>query len=242
MASVASATGRTTSDVKSTVRDTPNAKSEHLIEDYDKPDGDTRGGNGVGSKKDTDRALKREDTDTNSKAMTDIQPTTITRGKASKPSTPAVGTFAEAANRSRSTRVDTVPVIKRSHKKGAGAAAAQQTLTSRAISARQGSPSSSMPDDEDGDCDDDDEGELRYCYCHGVSYGEMVACDNDDCPREWFHLECVGLTRAPKGNCKQLFLLCMPYGRNRRLIISIAKWYCEECKENLRKAGKFFGR
>jgi hypothetical protein len=39
-----------------------------------------------------------------------------------------------------------------------------------------------------------------YCYCNQVSYGEMVACDGDGCEREWFHLECVGLKVAPKGN------------------------------------------
>ncbi len=39
-----------------------------------------------------------------------------------------------------------------------------------------------------------------YCYCNQVSYGEMVACDGEGCPREWFHLECVGLKVAPKGN------------------------------------------
>ena len=29
--------------------------------------------------------------------------------------------------------------------------------------------------------------------------GRMVACDNPNCPREWFHFECVGLTRKPRG-------------------------------------------
>ncbi len=62
--------------------------------------------------------------------------------------------------------------------------------------------------------------EPRYCYCQQVSYGEMVACDADDCPREWFHLECVGLGRAP--------------GRN-------ARWFCEECKERLKVAGNVGG-
>ena len=42
--------------------------------------------------------------------------------------------------------------------------------------------------------------EPRYCHCNQVSYGSMVACDADDCPREWFHLSCVGLTRAPGKN------------------------------------------
>ncbi|WFD43593.1 hypothetical protein MPSI1_002256 [Malassezia psittaci] len=30
-----------------------------------------------------------------------------------------------------------------------------------------------------------DPSEPRYCYCDRVSYGEMVACDNEECPREW---------------------------------------------------------
>ncbi|KAK0706663.1 hypothetical protein B0T26DRAFT_680315 [Lasiosphaeria miniovina] len=70
------------------------------------------------------------------------------------------------------------------------------------------SATGAQDDDDDADVD-----ELRYCYCNGVSYGEMVACDGEGCPREWFHLECVGLKVAPKLN---------------------AKWYCEDCKRNLR--------
>ena len=31
-----------------------------------------------------------------------------------------------------------------------------------------------------------------------VSYGDMVACDNEDCPYEWFHYPCVGVTAPPK--------------------------------------------
>ncbi len=44
---------------------------------------------------------------------------------------------------------------------------------------------------EDGNADDE---EPRYCYCNQVSYGTMIACDADNCAREWFHLRCVGLT------------------------------------------------
>lgn len=51
-----------------------------------------------------------------------------------------------------------------------------------------------------------------YCTCRSVSHGDMVACDNDDCPYEWFHWKCVGLTREPPGT-----------------------WYCEECRKNLGK-------
>lgn len=44
-----------------------------------------------------------------------------------------------------------------------------------------------------------DPNEPRYCICNQVSYGEMVACDNAECPLEWFHYPCVGITTSPKG-------------------------------------------
>ena len=58
---------------------------------------------------------------------------------------------------------------------------------------------------EEDDDEDDDADEPRYCYCNQVSYGEMVACDNPDCLREWFHLACVGLSRPPSSKCKMTF-------------------------------------
>lgn len=63
-------------------------------------------------------------------------------------------------------------------------------------------------DDEEEDGDDDDEAsdDRKYCTCRNISYGNMVACDNDDCPYEWFHWSCVGMTKEP-----------------------IGKWYCPEC-------------
>jgi len=51
-----------------------------------------------------------------------------------------------------------------------------------------------------------DEDSQVYCFCQQVSFGEMVACDNENCEREWFHLPCVGLTTPPTG-----------------------KWFCSEC-------------
>lgn len=35
------------------------------------------------------------------------------------------------------------------------------------------------------------EAEPTYCYCHGVSEGEMIGCDNEDCDYGWFHYKCV---------------------------------------------------
>ncbi|GAA5828348.1 hypothetical protein JCM5353_004801 [Sporobolomyces roseus] len=51
------------------------------------------------------------------------------------------------------------------------------------------------------------EDEEIFCYCRRVAFGEMVACENSSCPREWFHLECLGMTSAPKGD-----------------------YYCDECR------------
>lgn len=105
------------------------------------------------------------------------------KGRNSKTSTPILSTFAETQPRARPTRSND-PAPKRNAKKPA-------------------IPVPAIPSDEEslheGD-DEDEDGEPRYCYCDQVSFGEMVACDNDACPREWFHLSCVGLTKPPGKN------------------------------------------
>lgn len=167
-----------------------------MLEDVEQDPPEVIGGLVVGSRKDS--VAKREEPDSNGDAMQGIQTTTVTMtksGRASKPSTPAIPSFPEPV-RSRSQRnaIDNSSTNKRSHKKGAGAAAqliAQQN-------SEVDDTTSNAPD-----ADDDDEigeDEPTYCYCNGVSYGEMVGCDADGCEREWFHLECVGLKVAPKGN------------------------------------------
>ncbi len=66
-----------------------------------------------------------------------------------------------------------------------------------------------MEEDEE---EEDDEQEVQdedvYCFCNQGSYGEMVACDGEGCPREWFHLECVGLRVAPEPNGEFIPSLC----------------------------------
>lgn len=52
-----------------------------------------------------------------------------------------------------------------------------------------------------------------YCFCRNVSHGEMICCDGKNCPYEWFHFECVGLTEAPRGS-----------------------WLCDDCKREVAKA------
>jgi hypothetical protein len=145
-----------------------------------------------------DSIPKKEDPEANGGAVQVIQQSLVTTksGRASKPSTPAMPSFPDPP-RSRSSRnaLENGSHNKRSHKKGAGAAA--QLMAQQAV---EDDNSSNVPDDDDEEEPGPDE--PRYCYCNGVSYGEMVACDADDCKKEWFHLECAGLKVAPRGNGK----------------------------------------
>jgi hypothetical protein len=92
----------------------------------------------------------------------------------------------------------------------------------------------SEDEDEDDEDDLDEEGgedKRLYCTCQQVSYGNMVACDDGDCPYEWFHwgtfppallflnfgltvghVACVNLTKEPPG-----------------------KWYCPTCTHRREK-------
>ncbi len=40
--------------------------------------------------------------------------------------------------------------------------------------------------------------EPLYCSCRRTAFGQMIACDNEDCLIEWFHFSCVGLTKLPR--------------------------------------------
>ena len=53
-----------------------------------------------------------------------------------------------------------------------------------------------------------------YCVCKRVALGEMIGCDNDACPYEWFHLPCVNLTKPVDGT-----------------------WYCPHCVDQMRQTG-----
>ena len=50
--------------------------------------------------------------------------------------------------------------------------------------------------------------EQKFCYCGGPEQGTMIACEHEDCPIEWFHMDCLLITTAPKG-----------------------KWYCPDCSK-----------
>ncbi|KAK5998103.1 Transcriptional regulatory protein PHO23 [Cladobotryum mycophilum] len=159
-----------------------------------------------------------EDADRKSEISQSLQQSasavTTKSGRASKPSTPALPSAFQEPVRSRTTR-NAEPTNnngKKAQQKKSNNTTVQAPaprLAEDGVSSMQGED-----DEEDGDIDAD---EPTYCYCNSVSYGEMVACDSDDCAREWFHLACVGLKVAPN---------------------SKTKWYCEDCKERLKMGGK----
>ena len=55
---------------------------------------------------------------------------------------------------------------------------------------------------------------VQICYCRGGEHGQMVGCDNEHCPYQWFHLECLKLKAFPRSKT----------------------WYCPECQK--RRRGK----
>lgn len=189
----------------------------------------------------TTAALKHEDVDPQRPESMEIDmptpaPVTTRAGRASKTATPIVGTFPDIPMaRSRSTRkanngngnsntssennsTTTGTVSKRGSKKTAATnIVATQSPALEPAQDPKSNPQSSRassvaPEQESQEAESDEDGdEPRYCYCNQVSFGNMIACDNDSCPREWFHLPCVNLDRAPSGR---------------------TKWFCsDECKE-----------
>ena len=116
---------------------------------------------------------------------------------------------------------------KRSHKKGAGLASAQHSQAApqpssasdrpvvrltreedRSGTASPGAGIEGEEEEEDDNAEVEAEDEEKWCYCEKPSYGEMVGCDNAGCLREWFHLECVGLKKAPGDKGESSSAIC----------------------------------
>ena len=47
-----------------------------------------------------------------------------------------------------------------------------------------------------------------WCYCHKGEYGEMIQCESGHCEIDWFHIDCLRITKIPRG-----------------------KWLCPECRK-----------
>lgn len=130
----------------------------------------------------------------------------------------------------------------RSRRKNKGASANNTTTTTgsaapstRADDASDLGEEAEMddPDLDDAEMEEGLEGEdgggdePKYCYCNDVSYGEMVACDNEDCAIEWFHLKCAGLSRAPDENSEFIPFLSLPLSHEVTGVHGLTSW-CSE--------------
>ncbi|KAI4851365.1 hypothetical protein E4T44_02178 [Aureobasidium sp. EXF-8845] len=62
--------------------------------------------------------------------------------------------------------------------------------------------------------------EKLHCICAQKAYGTMIACDNEDCELEWFHIYCVCLGSLPSKS---------------------SKWYCPPCRVELGKGVFSYG-
>ncbi|KIW63410.1 hypothetical protein PV04_10255 [Phialophora macrospora] len=276
-------TGRTASEAKGNTREAKIEKAAPDVEDEPTTVNGAKADHEVKGAPPLERSYSRQGTskvesrdDVSAKAVasprlpalqtSELKSERTARGRASKTSTPVVGTFADAeaaetasANGSvgAATKSKRPPrnrvkdhglhdslspkglPMKRPHKKSGSlsfpSTTSNTSTTQRVRDEAEPRTKSSTPSERDllttnnnsttdlhAELAEDDEEEReipeddeeRYCYCQGVSYGEMVACDRDVCPRQWFHLDCIGLKSVPKS----------------------AKWYCNECKEALAQA------
>jgi len=59
------------------------------------------------------------------------------------------------------------------------------------------------------DLNDEDEDITKlWCYCQEPSFGDMILCDNEECPIKWFHFDCLRIRCPPKN-----------------------RWYCPSCRK-----------
>jgi hypothetical protein len=87
---------------------------------------------------------------------------------------------------------------------GAAAASANRVSATAGVAAATWTAASASTADAEQE-------ETLYCLCNRPSFGEMIACDNNSCKVEWFHLPCVGLSASNR-----------PRG----------KWFCPDCSKD----------
>eukprot|EP01006_Ploeotia_vitrea_P063602 TRINITY_DN85868_c0_g1_i1.p1 TRINITY_DN85868_c0_g1~~TRINITY_DN85868_c0_g1_i1.p1 ORF type:complete len:211 (+),score=12.56 TRINITY_DN85868_c0_g1_i1:27-659(+) len=79
--------------------------------------------------------------------------------------------------------------------------------TTRAARVKTEEEESEEGEDQEMPVDPD---EPVFCICRKVSFGRMIQCENSNCPYEWFHFSCVGLSAAPRGS-----------------------WHCTHCRKQI---------
>ncbi|XP_043232470.1 inhibitor of growth protein 1-like [Amphibalanus amphitrite] len=127
---------------------------------------------------------------------------------AEPPSRATPASAASALPRDSTDARDAEETPTRPAKQSRGTGSAGQGSQSRAASAAKRRKRKARQGREDSPMDVPIEpDEPTYCLCEQVFFGEMIGCDNELCPIEWFHFACVNIVHKPKG-----------------------KWYCPRCR------------
>lgn len=87
-------------------------------------------------------------------------------------------------------------------RKGGSRASPSTTADDESVASEAGTEDEEMSGmgNGEGDDEEDETDNRKYCTCQRVSFGDMVACDNDNCKHQWFHWECVGIKEEPVGD------------------------------------------
>ena len=75
----------------------------------------------------------------------------------------------------------------------------------------KGSNSHNLKNDAEGG---DSGAQEVYCFCHQHRDDTLIGCDDPKCRIQWFHMNCVNLSKLPPSN---------------------SEWYCKECLEKRKK-------
>lgn len=144
------------------------------------------------------------DTDRNDANLTATTATkTSTTGQTSQASVSSLAATSSAAQNKKQSSAGKKKKRKSGRtQSGIGATGTNTNTTSNSHQSNARPHDETPPMDETIDPD-----EPTYCLCDQISFGEMILCDNDLCPIEWFHFSCVSLTTKPKG-----------------------KWFCPNCR------------
>lgn len=89
---------------------------------------------------------------------------------------------------------------KSKRRKGGSRASPSTTADDESVASEAGTEDEDMAGAGNGEGEEDESDDTKYCFCQRVSFGDMVACDNDNCQYQWFHWECVGIKEEPVGD------------------------------------------
>jgi inhibitor of growth protein 3 len=98
--------------------------------------------------------------------------------------------------------------VHKKRRKGGSRTSPSTTADDESVASEGGTEDEDVSGAGGAEQDEEESDDTKYCFCQRVSFGDMVACDNDNCQFQWFHWECVGIKEEPVGD-----------------------WLCPDCKK-----------